>query len=156
MLISFIKRYKYLKGLDKLVFPEEPISIKILWKGRKPAGYWNQNEEEKLTKEWYEVAIITRTGNDFNEAVHEVRHRIQCHCPEMPLFTKNKLIEMQRKNPQQTIQQIIDYLETIEKKEGKPLHEIEEDAIIVERMIAQKCQSMHDLKTVSQLIKKTP
>lgn len=156
LILSLIRRYRFLKTLDKLTFPEKPIPIKIVWKGRKPAGYWNKKEGEKLTKEWYEVAIIAKTGNEFNIAVHEVRHRIQCHYPEMPLFTKNKLIEIQRKNPQQAIQQIVNELETIEKKEQKSLPEYEQDAIIIERIIAQKCQGTHDpIKTAAQWIKKT-
>jgi len=156
MLISLIRRYRYIKALDRLIFPREPITIKIVWKGRKPTGYWNV-QRGKLTKEWYEIVIITKTGNDFNEAVHEVRHRIQCHYPKMPLFTKNKLIEMQRRNPQQVIQKAIDDLEAIEKKEQEPLPEWEEDAIIVAKIVEQKCRSLRNpLEIAGEWIKKTP
>jgi hypothetical protein len=156
LILSFIKRYWYLKRLDKLVFPEEPIPIKIICKGRKPAGYWN-TQKGKLAKEWYEVAIVTTTGNEFEIAVHEVRHRVQCHYPEMTLFTKNKLIEIQRKNPQEAIQQIIAHLEAMERKDQKPLSEIEQDAIIIEKIMAQKCRGVgNPVKIASQWIKKTP
>jgi len=152
MLISLIKRYRYIKKLDNLIFPDKPIPIKIVWKGRQPAGYWNVQGKSK--KEWYEVSFVAIPGNEFNIAVHEVRHRVQFHNPDMPLFTRDKL-KMQRRNP--AIQQIIEELEAIEKKEQKPLSKIEQDAIIVARITTKKCQGICDpVKTASQWIKKTP
>jgi hypothetical protein len=75
----------------------------------------------------------------------------------MPLFTKNKLIEMQRRNPQQVIQKAIDDLEAIEKKEQEPLPKWEEDAIIVAKIVEQKCQGLRDpLEIAGEWIKKTP
>jgi len=156
---SLIKRYRYIKALDKLTFSES-IPIKIVLKRKSPAGHRNdviKKQGKKVTKEWYEVAILTEVGNEFNIAVHEVRHRVQLHNPEMPLFTKDKLIKMQKKHPQEAIQQIIDHLEVIEKKYQELLPEIEQDAIIVAKLIEQKCQGLPDpLKTASEWIKKTP
>ena len=156
MLISLIKRYWYLRKLDTIVFPGEPIPIKIVWKGRKPAGYWNV-QRRKSTKEWYEVSIIAIPSHEFEITVHEVRHRVQVHNPGMKLFTKEKLLEIQRKNPQQNTQELIEHLEAVEKKYQKSLPEIEEDAIIVTKLIEQKCRGLRDpLETASQWIKKTP
>ena len=156
LILSPIRRYRYLKKLDNLIFPEEPIPIKIVVKGRAPAGYWNV-QRGKSANEWYEVSIIAIPGNEFNITVHEVRHRVQVHNPGMKLFTKEKLLEMQRKNPQQKTQELIEHLEAVEKKYQKLLPEIEEDAIIAAKLIAQKCQGVHDpIKVASQWIKKTP
>ena len=156
---SLIKRYRYIKALDKLTFPEKSIPIRIVLKGRSPAGHRNdviKKQGKKVIKEWYEVAILTEVGNEFNAAVHEVRHRVQLHT-EMPLFTKDKLIRMQKKHPQEAIQQIIDHLEVIEKKYQESLPEIEQDAIIVSKLIEQKCRGLPDpLKTASERIKTTP
>jgi len=160
LILSLIRRYWYIKKLDNLIFPEEPISIKIVLKGRSPAGHRNdviKKQGKKIVKEWYEVAILTEVGNEFNIAVHEVRHRVQLHNPEMPLFTKDKIIEIQRKHSQQDIQQVIDHLEAVEKKYQESLPEIEQDAIIVAKIIEQKCQGLPDpLKTAGEWIKKTP
>jgi len=160
LILSLIRRYRYIRKLDKLIFPEEPISIRIVLKGRSPAGHRNdviKKQGKKITKEWYEVAVLTRVGNEFNIAVHEVRHRVQFHNPEMSLFTKDKIIEIQRKRPQQDIQQIIDHLEAVEKKYQELLPEIEQDAIIVAKLIEQKCRGLRDpLETAGEWIKKTP
>jgi len=158
-ILSIIRRYQYIKKLDSLTFPEKPIPLKIVLRGKGPAAYWKDVKKrgEKITKEWYEVAIITRSGNDFSRAVHEVRHRVQWYYPEMALFTKDKLIEIQRKNPQQAIQQSLDYLEAVEKKYQESLPELEQDAVIMAKLIEQKCQAEHDsLETASQWIKQTP
>lgn len=158
-ILSLIRRYQYIKKLDILTFPEKPIPLKIVLRGKGPAAYWKDVKKrgEKITKEWYEVVIIARSGDDFSRAVHEVRHRVQQHYPKMALFTKDKLVEIQRKNPQKAIQQILDYLEAVEKKYQELLPETEQDAIIMEKLIEQKCQAGYDsLKTASQWIKQAP
>ncbi len=156
--LSLIRRYRYLKKLDELAFPKKPIPIKIVLRGKGPAVYCNdvQRRGDKPKKEWYEISILARPGNDFNRAVHEVRHRVQWNYPNMPLFTKKRLLVIQKKNPQQ-IMRILNYLEAVEKqvkKNGKSLSRREEDAIIIEKVIEQKCQNTRDpIKTAAKWIK---
>ena len=160
IILSILRRYRYIKELDKIVFPEKPIPIKIVVRGASrwsPASYWKnaKSQRDKMTKEWYTVTILARDGNDFTRAIHEVRHRVQWHYPDLPLFTKEKLLETQRSNPQQSIQQIIAYLEAVKTKRKEALPEKEQDAIIIEKLVEQKCRGLcNPLKTASHLIKK--
>jgi hypothetical protein len=158
--LSVLRRYRYIKELDKIAFPEKPIPIKIVVRGASrwsPASYWNdvKNRGEKISKEWYTVSILTRKGNDFTRAIHEVRHRVQWHYPDLPLLTKEKLLEVQRRKSQQSIQYIIAYLEAVETQRKDSLPEKEQDAIIIEKLVEQKCRGLpNPLKTASHLIKK--
>jgi len=101
------------------------------------------------------------------ESVFFIVFCIKEHFYKKPVFALDKIkvwvynrgvrIEIQRKHPQQAIQQIIDHLEAVEKKYQELLPEIEQDAIIVAKLIEQKCRGLRDpIETASQWIKKTP
>lgn len=160
MCISIIRKYWYIRKLDRLAFPEKPIPIKVVLRrrGRGPAGYWNdvKNRGQEPTKEWYEVVIIAKKGSDFNIAIHEVRHRIQQYYPKMPLFTRNKLIEMNKRNPEKALQIALDFLEAVERQKRKVLSEEEQDAVIVATLIEQRYKAGCNIEAVSQLIKQAP
>lgn len=134
-ILSLIKRYKYLKETDKLIFPKKPIPIKIVWRisENAPAQYKRLSticklSKEEYIKEWYEIAIFTKNGNDFSRAVHETRHRVQWNYP-VRLFTKATLTEKEK--------DILDYFNAVEKQYGISFSSREVDAIIIER----KCQN---------------
>jgi len=157
MCVSIIRRYWYIRKLDRLVFPEKPIAIKVVLKGKGPAAYMKDTKTrgQEPTKEWYEIVILAKSGNDFNRAIHEVRHRVQQYS-EMPLFTRDRLTEMNKRHPEKAIQIALDYLKAIEQKYQENLSELEQDAVIVATLIEQKCKTECNLETVSQLIKQAP
>ncbi len=127
----------------KRIHPDRPIPIKLVWRrpGWAPASYLTDTKDrtKKPTKEWYEVAIFARRGNDEAVGNHEARHYYQRHNPELSLFTKGKLIEILQKTKseetKERIERVLQYLEKLyDKIHGDPL---EEDAIIVERLIVE-------------------
>ena len=131
----FIHIVRYIKKIDKEIF-SKPAPVKLVWRrpGWAPASYLTDTKgrEEMPSKEWYEVAVLSRQGDDFSRATHEIRHRIQRRNLEMVLFTKDKLIRILRKTKNNAkIQRILDYFEAI----GEELSHLEEDAIIVEKLI---------------------
>lgn len=157
MCISTIRRYRLIRKLDHLVFPEKPIPIKLVLRGRGPAAYMTDvKNRQEPTKEWYVVTIVTENGNDYNIAIHEVRHRVQQHYPEIVLFTRDKLIEMNKRTPEKAIQVALDYLGAVERKYHKVLPEFEQDAVIVATLIEQKYKAGCGLEAASQLIKQAP
>ena len=158
-IISIIKRYWYIRKLDRLVFPEKPIPIKVvLRKEHHIAGYMTDEKRrrQKPNNEWYEIMLNTKSGNDFNIAAHEVRHRVQKNFPELPLFTKEKLVALDKREPEKDKKAALDYLEAIEREKHKSLPEYEQDAVIVATLTEQRYKAGFSLEIASQLLKQAP
>lgn len=139
-----------LKLIDKKIFPENPLPIKIVEKIEKnnqtfvASHHFDESESEKeiIKNECYEVSKEIDEKNYKNLAtiigiaIHEVRHRVQ-HTLPIELFTKENIKEFEQKYP---------FLKSIQKEKEKSLSELimekfskdlspnDFDAVLVERL----------------------
>jgi hypothetical protein len=155
------KLKRILELVDKNVFPENPLSVKIVreikskYENRIPAAshYFDEGKKGEMLNEHYCVnKEIDKKDYELNDlievAIHEVRHRVQHTFSSVELFARDNFKEFENKYP---------VLKLLEERLPKNLSSNDFDACIVENLSSFLRKNGVSLSEISEsIISKNP